>query len=79
MKKDTYYRLCRLKMLCVGVLNFEPTNIILEDEGESAVIYARRVNVYSFPLRRSETGTHRNVPRCGLTILLQLRRLDRRI
>ena len=65
MKKDTYYRFCRLKMPCVGVLNFEPANIILKNKGESAIIYPRRVNVCSFPLRHAEKETHRNVLQCG--------------
>ena len=75
MEKETYYRPCRLEVLCVGVLNFEPTNIILKNEGESAIIYPRRVNVYSFPLRHSElqkrepTGMWRNA---GLAVLRQL-------
>ncbi len=50
MKNNTYYRFCRLKMLCVGVLNLEPTDIILEEEGESAIIYqdVRRVTDPSY-------------------------------
>ena len=79
MKKDPYYRPCRLKMLCVGVLNFEPTNIILKNEGESAIIYPRRVNIYSLLLRRSETELTGMCPDAGLAVLLQLRRLDGRI
>ena len=82
MKKDTYYRLCRLKLLCVGVLNFEPTNVILKNEAKSAKVYARRVNVYPFPLRRSEHQKReltRMYPKPGMAVLHQLRGLDRRI
>ena len=45
MQNETYYRLCRLKLLCMGVLNLEPTNIVLKKEGKSAIVYARCVTV----------------------------------
>ena len=45
MRNETYYWLCRLKLLCMGVLNLEPTNIVLKKKGKSAIIYARCVTV----------------------------------
>jgi len=68
MKHDTYNRLRRLKMFGVGILYLEPTNMILKDEGESTVIYARDVGLLVpshsvVTLRNRET--HRNVSGCG--------------
>jgi hypothetical protein len=60
---ETYYRPCRLKMFRMWVLHFEPADVILEDECESAIIYARPAvttlrYVIVFRMR-----THQNVPR----------------
>ena len=56
MKNETCYRLCRLKVLCVWVLYLEPTNIILKEESESAIVYPGPRHYY-FPLSRLEWNT----------------------
>ena len=52
IKNGTYYWLGRLKLLCTGVLDLEPANVILKKERDSAIIYAIRDRF--FPLRQSE-------------------------
>ncbi len=59
MKHDTYNRLRRLKMFGVGILYLEPTNMILKDEGESTVIYARDVGLLVPSRRTSHRGLDR--------------------
>src|SRR5258707_12770360 len=39
MRNETHYWLCRLKILCMWVLDLEPTNVILKKEGDGAIIY----------------------------------------
>ena len=63
IKNGTYYWLCRLKLLCMGVLDFEPANTILEKESKSAIIYEKCVTVpFHCDAKRLRMRTHRNVP-----------------
>lgn len=40
----TYHWDCRLKLLRMGVLNLEPTDIILKKESEGAIICVRKTH-----------------------------------
>jgi hypothetical protein len=40
----------------MGVLDLEPTDIILKKESEGAIIYTRAQDAFSYCLRRPETG-----------------------
>jgi hypothetical protein len=64
MNNETYYRLCGLKLFRMWVLDLEPTKIILENESESAIIYARPgVITPSVGFITFRMGTHQNVAR----------------
>ena len=70
MKNETYYRLCRLKVLCVRILYLETTDIILKEESEGAIIYSSPCHEY-FPLSRSEMQHTRMCSGARLALLQQ--------
>ena len=63
MKNERYYWFRRLKVLCMWVLDLESPDIVLENKGEGAIIYARRAQAVVPSHYVTQSG---NVPECAL-------------